>query len=68
MVCRNSMAREIIQTLNGLSRDQAIEAAHVVSRSLVGDEPVDERQLTHRSSGPREARPLSFPIRRFLAH
>jgi hypothetical protein len=37
------MAREIIQTLNGLSRDQAIEAAHVVSRSLVGDEPVDER-------------------------
>jgi hypothetical protein len=37
------MTQAIIQTINGLSRDQAIEAARLVSRSLVGDEPVDER-------------------------
>jgi hypothetical protein len=37
------MTQAIIQTINGLSRDQAIEAARLVSHSLVGDEPIDER-------------------------
>jgi hypothetical protein len=36
------MTQAIIQTINGLSRDQAIEAARWVSRSLVGDKSVDE--------------------------
>lgn len=36
------MTNDLIAKINGLTRDQAIEAAGFVSQSLAGDEPIDQ--------------------------